>query len=71
MSFSIFITWLEDFHARWNSTVLFDSHTLHTFLVTGGVSIWHTDVMFMSCIYTVYFRICFIFFHTVYKKRQY
>jgi len=70
-SFRAFISRVEDFHARWNSMVLFGSRTLHTFLITGGVSIWHIDVMFMSCIYTVYFRICFIFFHTIYNKRHY
>jgi hypothetical protein len=48
-------------HAKWNSTVLFGSCTICTLLITGGVSIWHTGVMFVKYLHHTFQNFIHIF----------
>jgi hypothetical protein len=59
---------LANFNENWKSTEYFDACMVNTILVSSVVSIRHIDVMFMTCVYIVYVRICLKLLHDVDNK---
>jgi Ca2+/Na+ antiporter len=45
---------IRDFSARYKGIVQLSSCMVHAFLVTGDVSSWHMEVMFMSHFYALF-----------------
>lgn len=41
------------------------------YMIPSEKGIWHIEVMFMPCDYTMYVGICLTFLHVVHNKQQY